>query len=62
MNESSKTLTPGLSQGRGRPASRRGILKRERLLSLQDRRLPGDRDLGWLWADSGRADLRHERL
>ena len=34
----------------------------ELLLSLQDRRLPGNRDLGWLWADSDLADLRYERL
>ena len=24
--------------------------------------LPGNRDLGWLWADSDLADLRYERL
>jgi hypothetical protein len=29
---------------------------------FQDRRLPGDRDLGRLGADSGEPDLRHERL
>ena len=29
---------------------------------LQDRRLPGHRDLGWPWAASDQADLRHERL
>src|SRR4051794_25926068 len=53
---------PRLGPGGGRPSSRRGTPKRQWLLSLQDRRLPGNRDLGWLWADSDLADLRHERL
>src|SRR5260370_25757887 len=50
---------PRVGPGGGRPSSRRGIPKRQWLLSLQDRRLPGNRDLGWLWADSDLADLRY---
>ena len=46
-------FTPRFGLGGGRPSSRRGTPKRQWLLSLQDRRLPGDSDLGWLWADSG---------
>ena len=51
---------PALRPGRGRPPSRRGTPKRRWLLSFQDRRLPGDRDLGWLRANSG-VDPRRER-
>ena len=54
-------FTPAVGPGRGRPPSRRRTPKRQRLLSLQDRRLPGDSDLGWLWAYSG-VDPRRERL
>ena len=55
-------LTPASAQAEGATSSRRGSPKRQWLLSLQDRRLPGDRDLGWLWADSDQADPRYERL
>src|SRR6476620_4381733 len=44
----------------GRPSSWGGTPQRQWLLSLQDRRLPGDRDLGWLWAASDLANLRYE--
>ena len=46
-------LTSRLGPGGGCPSSRHGTPKRQWLLSLQDRRLPGDRDLRWLWAHSG---------
>src|SRR6476620_10784206 len=51
-----------LGVGGGRSSSRRGIPKRQWLLSLQDRRLPCHCDLGWPWATSDQADPRYERL
>src|SRR6266404_1859729 len=53
---------PRLGAGGRRPSSRRRAYKRRWLLSLQDRGLPSDRDLGWLWADTDPADPRYERL
>jgi hypothetical protein len=37
-------------------------LGKDFVLSLQDRGLPSNRDLGWLWADTDPADPRYERL
>src|ERR1700730_15221490 len=53
---------PRLGVGGGRSSGRRGTPKRRWLLSLQDRRLPGHCDFGWLRAASDQADLRYERL
>src|SRR6476620_6886708 len=51
-----------LGPGGGVPSSWGGTPQRRWLLSLQDRRLPGNRGLGWLWADTDQADPRYERL
>ena len=55
-------LTPASARAEGASPSRRGTAQRRWLLSFQDRRLPGDRDFGRLWADTDPADPRHERL
>ena len=62
MIESPTILTPASAQAEDARQADAEPLNGNGFLSLQDRRLPGDRDLGWLYADSGRADLRYERL
>src|ERR1700674_5472013 len=53
-------VQPCLAVGGGRSSTTRRTSKRRWLLSLQDRRLPGDRDLGWIWAGYGEAGPCYE--
>ena len=57
-----RLITPASAQAEDARQAGAEASKRQWLLSLQDRRLPGDRGLGWLWTDTDPADPRYERL
>jgi hypothetical protein len=62
MNESATIPTPASAQAEDARKAGAEPLNGNGFYTLQDRRLPGDRDLGWLWANPGRADLCYEHL